>query len=273
MNEPVFREYTSNDVPALTALWSGIFGDGTGSISCFFRVLPEIGTCFAAECGGRIVGMTSVLTDLRYIAGNSSVKCSYIYAVAVDPAFRGAGIGAKLSRMADGYARAHGAEIIATLPADDGLYSMYEKTLGMKNTLMRKKIAVEAASSADCGNSMLPATPQEYNRKREELLASTPHISVSDGSMEYLKTLCMENGGDLYVSEECCASYYVNQKDLFFPELLCPEAERKELLAGAAAQRGLSGAYCYLPSPEGLKSLAFTGKSPDPATIWSITFE
>lgn len=273
MSEPVFREFQPSDVPALTALWSDVFGDGTGSVSCFFRVLPEIGTCFAADCGGRIIGMTSVLTDLRYTAGDSSVKCAYIYAVAVDPSFRGAGIGGKLSRMAAGYGREHGAEIIATLPADDGLYSMYEKTLGMKNTLSRKKITAEAAASAEYRFSLRPAPARDYNRKREGLLASTPHISVSDGSMEFLKALCMENGGDLYVSEGCCAACYVNQKELFFPELLCPEEQRNGLLAEAAARKGLSGAYCYLPSTNGLKSLAFTGIRPDPATVWNITFE
>lgn len=273
MNDPVFREFTPADIPALTALWSDVFGDGAGSISCFFRVLPEIGTCFAAEYGGQIIGMTSVLTDLRYTAGDDSVKCAYIYAVAVDPSFRGAGIGAKLSRIAAGYGREHGAEIIATLPADDGLYSMYEKTLGMKSTLTREKIAVEASTCTEYGFSLCPASPQEYNRKREELLASTPHISISDGSMEFLKAICMENGGNLYVFGECCAACYVNQKELFFPELLCPEEQRNGLLAEAAARKGLSGAYCYLSSTDGQKSLAFTGIRPDPATVWNITFE
>ncbi|MBR0353213.1 MAG: GNAT family N-acetyltransferase [Oscillospiraceae bacterium] len=271
MTEPLFREYTPGDIPALTVLWTDVFGDTAEIVTCFFRVLPEIGSCFVAECNGEIAGMASVLTDQRYVNGESCVPCAYIYAVAVDLRYRGAGIGAKLSRMAEEYGREHGAEIIATLPAEDGLYAMYEKTLGLKKTLRHRKIFAVADHTAEAF-PLTPASPAAYNAKREELLAALPHVSVSDESIEYLKTLCKENEGDIYVSDTCCAACYVNHKEVFFTELLCSDEERKRLLAGGAAFKNAAGAFCFIPCNDGEKSLAYDGGELEPDTVWNSTF-
>ena len=272
MTDQVFREYTSSDIPALTVLWTDIFGDTAETVACFFRVLPKIGSCFVAECGGEIAGMTSVLTDQRYVYGEACVPCAYIYAVAIDPRHRGAGIGARLSRMAEEYGRENGAQIIATMPADEGLYIMYEKTLGLKKTLRRRKIFATADHTTEAF-SLTPASPAAYNAKREELLAALPHVSVSDESIEYLKSLCEENGGDIYVSDTCCAACYVNHKEVFFPELLCPDEERKRLLAVGAAFRNAAGAFSFIPCNDGEKSLAYNGGEPEADTVWNSTFE
>ena len=140
MADIIFREYTSADIPALISLWSDIFGDSHETVSCFFRVLPDTGSCFVAECGGVICGMASVLTDLTLKNGNSSIKAAYIYAVATDRRSRCKGIGGTLSRMAADFGRKNGAEIISTLPASDGLYHMYEKAVGLNRSLKREKI-------------------------------------------------------------------------------------------------------------------------------------
>ena len=43
MAEMLFREYRSSDIPALTSLWTNIFGDSESLVSAFFRILPETG--------------------------------------------------------------------------------------------------------------------------------------------------------------------------------------------------------------------------------------
>ena len=273
MAEMLFREYRSSDIPALTSLWTNIFGDSESLVSAFFRILPETGTCFVAECGSEITGMASVLTDLLLKDGGSSRKCAYIYAVATDERFRGAGIGGTLSRMAADYGRKHGAEIICTLPADDGLYTMYEKTAGLNNTLIRKKISICRGCAQEAQFPLIPASPAEYNRKRKDLLSSLPHVSVSDSSIEFLKTLCVENSGDIYVSENCCAALYVTGDEVFFPELLCPETEREDLMALGAAMKNVSGAFRFIPSDDGERSIAYSGNLVYHNPVWNITFE
>ncbi len=273
MCDPVFREYTSADIPFLTSLWMEIFGDSEGTISAFFKVLPDIGTCFVAECGSEIIGMTSVLSDLLFKDGLHCEKCAYIYAVAVDSRFRGKGIGRTLSHLAADRGIKDGAEIIATLPAEEGLYSMYARTLGLEDTLKREKITASSEIACKTAFPLTPADPADYNRKREELLSSVPHISVSDESIRFLKVLCRENGGDIFISDDCCASCYVNQNVVFFSELLCPDQEIRKLLAVGAAKHDLDAAFCYIPSQNGEKSLAYKGGTLPCSTVWNTCFE
>ena len=272
MTEVLYRKYGTADIPALVSLWADIFGDSPETVSCFFDVLPETGSCFVAECGGRLCGMASVLTDLTLKSGNSIVKCAYIYAVAVEPSFRGAGLGGTLSRLAADYGKNQGAAIIATLPANEGLYSMYAKTCGLDKVLKREKTSA-AASDASGTFPMRSASPGEYNRKREELLASVPHVSVSDRSMMFFKKLCTENGGDLFLSGSSCAALYRNDDAVFFPELLCPEEDRSALLSSGAALGNAGSAYCYIPSETGARSIAYAGQLVYHNPVWNITFE
>ena len=268
-----FREYRPSDIPALISLWTDIFGDSEPLVSAFFRVLPDIGTCFIAECGGELSGMASVLTDLLLKDGENCTKCAYIYAVATDECFRGAGIGGTLSRMAAEFGREQGAEIICTLPADDGLYAMYEKTTGLNNTLRRKKISVLRGSAQEEQFQPVPASPEEYNRKREELLSSSPHLSVSDRSIEFLKALCIENSGDIYISYSCCAALYLSGDEVFFTELICPPQDREKLLSLGAAMKDASGAFCFIPSDDGERSVAYSGNLVYHNPVWNISFE
>ncbi len=272
MAEPVFREYTSADIPALISLWINTFGDSSETVTCFYNVLPYIGSCFIAECDGELAGMASVLTDLTLNYGSTRTKCAYIYAVATESRFRGKGIGGTLSRMAADYGREHGSEIISTLPANDGLYSMYAKTVGLNDALRREKLS---ASPSPAGGTfpLRPASPEEYNRKRKELLADVSHISVSDRSIAFLKALCSENGGDIFISDHCCAAMYVIEDSVFFTELLCPDDEKAGLLSSGAALSKKKKAYCYLPSGTGERSIAYSGGPVYHNTVWNITLE
>ena len=273
MPEMVFRQYRLADIPALISLWEGIFGDGPEVISGFFRVLPEIGSCFVAEQDSRITGMASVITDLMLKDVGCSTKCAYIYAVAVESSFRGAGIGGTLSRMAADFGRKNGANIISTLPANEGLYSMYEKTIGLDKTLRREKTSVSSGHTGTEISHMLPVSPVEYNLKRESLLSKTAYLSVSDKCIEFLKTLCNGNGGDIFAGENYCAAMYVTDNSVFFPELLCPESERSSFLSLGASMKNKVTAYCYGPSDEGERYIAYAGDMVYHNPVWNITFE
>ncbi|MCR4607516.1 MAG: GNAT family N-acetyltransferase [Oscillospiraceae bacterium] len=272
MAEVLYRQYRHADIPALISLWESIFGDGPEVVSGFFKVLPEIGSCFVAEQDSRIAGMASVITDLTLKGGCSSTKCAYIYAVAVEYSFRGAGIGGTLSRMAADFGRKNGARIISTLPANEGLYSMYEKTAGLERTLRREKTVFSGHACA-AESQMVSVSPVEYNRKREEILSKAAHLSVSDKCIEFLKTLCNAYGGDLYAGENFCAAMYISDDSVFFPELLCPDSETSSFLALGASMKNKVTSYCYRPSDEGERYIAYAGDLVYHNPVWNITFE
>ena len=85
------REIRPEDQAALVELWHRVFGDPVSYVEEFFRVLPEIGTGVEAIENGVPVGAAYMITALTLCEGEMSRRCGYLYAVAVDPAFRGRG--------------------------------------------------------------------------------------------------------------------------------------------------------------------------------------
>ncbi|MBO5556600.1 MAG: GNAT family N-acetyltransferase, partial [Oscillospiraceae bacterium] len=101
MNDFGIREYQAADIPSLTDLWHRVFGDPVSLISAFFQQLPDMGGGVVAVRDGAVVGAAYMITGLTLKKPDGAeLPCGYLYAVAVDPVFRGNGAGAALSRAA-----------------------------------------------------------------------------------------------------------------------------------------------------------------------------
>ncbi len=267
------REYMPADIPALTDLWSRIFGDSRSLAASFFRLLPGMGSCFAAEKNGVLCGMASILTDLTLHCDEQEIRCAYLYAVAVEPRFRGKGIGAALSRAAKLHARQNGAELFTTLPAEPGLYPMYEKTVGTVFRLKRTGHTVAPCGDQPSSTVFFPAAAAEYNRKREELLKGETHLSVSDSSIAYLQALCREYGGDILLSEKAAAACTLEGGILRLAEILCADESREAAAARAAAQLHAEKAVFYLPSDDGEDYISYDRNILPSRVIWNTAFD
>ena len=281
MTETQIREFTESDIPRLISLWTEIFGDTQALVETFFRLLPHIGSCMVAERDGAICGMASMLTDFLLTDGNSAFSDSekrfgYLYGVAVQPESRGKGIGTALSRAAAEYARSNACEYISTLPADTGLYSMYEKTIGTVCRLKRTKVEYVRKALSEIPFKLLPAEPEHYFRKRETLLRDTVHLRVSEDSITFLKALCVDGGGDIYASKDgfgFSASFTRSGDTLRFTEIICEEEHRELLLDCFLTILDAEKAVYYLPSLSGEDYLAHNCKSLSPDTFWNLTFD
>ena len=115
------------DIPRLTALWREVFGDGEELTGAFFRLLWRPEYCRVAESGGEIASMGFCIPG-PLARGR---RCSYIYAMATAERCRGAGLAAAVGRALLGDAFAAGADIVATLPAEESLCAWYASRLGM----------------------------------------------------------------------------------------------------------------------------------------------
>lgn len=127
MSKLRFRLSRYIDLRQLATLWNEVFGDEEKLIFEFFRLLWRPAYCCVAEEGDHIVSMGYCIPGPEV----RGLRCSYIYAMATAEPFRGRcaaqQIGLNLIQMAfDG-----GADIVATLPADEGLCRWYETRLGM----------------------------------------------------------------------------------------------------------------------------------------------
>lgn len=127
MSELRFRLSREGDVPALQRLWAEVFGDGEEFTGEFFRLLWRREYCRVAEAGGEIAAMGFCIPG----AVARGARCSYIYAMATAERYRGLGAAREigLGLIADAFAS--GADLVATLPAEDSLCRWYETRLGM----------------------------------------------------------------------------------------------------------------------------------------------
>lgn len=201
------REYLSSDIPALCDIWHSSFGDEMPLIETFFELLPEMGKGFVAEKEGEVVGMLYVLD-----ASLCEKKVGYVYAVAVKKEHRRQGIGRLLCETAAGLPY----DIIATLPAENGLYAWYEKVLGTRPALYGKHVRV----LPERGKAYYEINSAEYGDMREKLLRGKAHVVFPESYLRFQEAICRTYGGGMYAGLCGIACGYVDDGMLYIKEAL-----------------------------------------------------
>ena len=146
------RPSRREDEPALRALWKTVFGDEDAFLDLFFRELYAPGMAAVVPVGDGIAAAAYALPMGKY---------RYIYAVATLPEFRGRGLGRAVTLAA---ADGRGAYLC---PAGEALKRWYADTMGAVPAAFRAKETLP--------EERLPLAPEEYSRRREELLSGVPH--------------------------------------------------------------------------------------------------
>lgn len=130
----VLRRSLPGDEAELKKLWQAVFHDSEEFIDAFFKTLYAPGlACVALDNDDLIISAGYCLPGV--VARGR--KCSYIYAMATYPAYRGRGVAARIARRLVDDAFAGGADVVATLPASESLVDWYAKKLGMIPTCMK----------------------------------------------------------------------------------------------------------------------------------------
>ncbi len=272
MAEPVIRELSGAEIPALTALWARVFGDSEELIGAFFRLLPEMGLGVTALLDGQAVGMAYALTGLELVQpGQKPRPCGYLYAVAVEESARHLGLGRTLSRAALALAEERGTEVLCTLPAEPSLYSWYREILGLDCALRRKETSLKSAGA-------LPWTPldtAEYARRRENLLRERTHLRLSLPALEFERLLCESCGGGLYAWGGSLAAAYREGEQGLIRELLCPAGQEAGLAAALGAALGTREVLLCAPCgpAEGEPYLAALPGQLPPDCVWDLSFD
>ncbi len=260
------REVRPEDAPALAALWQRVFHDDPASSETFLRLLPELGGGVAAFEGGVPVGAAYIVTALQLREAEKSRRCGYLYAVAVDEARRGEGLGAALSQAAAELGRARGAELICTWPAEPGLYGWYERVLGAHCGLYLKSRDFDSAA-------LFPVrrlSSEDYGLRREALLSGRPHLFPEPAALRFEETNCRIYGGGLFAVGGGLAAASVDGDLTVVRELLgAPE----EAAASLGAALGTAKVRLWSPAPSGEPFLVFTPNELSPDTVWNLAFE
>lgn len=271
MTEYLLREYCPGDRAALTALWRQVFGDPEDVVAAFFDALPDLGVGAVAVYEGRPVGAAYVLDSLSLVdAAGRQRRCGYLYAVAVDPAHRHQGLGAKLSRKAADTSLKRGTEFICTLPAEPSLYAWYEEILGLSCALYRQYFTVTA-------RPVWPAEglcPEAYLARREALLAGRPHLRPEAAVMAFAGQFCSLFGGGLYTCGGGLCAAYVEGDRALIRELIAPEGvAAANVAASLCAALGCREGQYALPAAQGEPYLAAPAGLLPPDCVWNLSFD
>ncbi len=266
-----YRECRAEDVPALSALWRECFGDSDGFIEKFFAALPSIGGGIAAEVGGEIAGAAYAVTALSLVTPDGGARrVGYIYGVGVHERFRGLGLGIGVTEAAASLARGMGAELIATLPADEGLYKFYERTLGTRRRLCRERVHIVPCAGAAV--SRLDAA--EYLRRREALLAARVHLRLDAAAMAFEAAMLAEYSGGLFAVGGGIAAASLDGGCAVIAELLLPDGQNnaRKCAAAVCAALGADEGELLLPALEGESYIAADGDIPA-GCVWDLSFD
>lgn len=269
MENVTIREYTAEDIPALTSLWAEAFGDSEELIHGFFRLLPDMGTGVAAELDGRVVGAAYAVTGLELRGmGKKCPVGGYLYGVAVEKPYRNRGIGAAVVRGAAEAAKKRGADFLCTLPAEESLYGWYEGLLGTVPALFCTEKRVMPQSTEMC--MKLSAT--EYLLWREALLRDRVRMYPSIAFMEFQRLLCEEYGGGLYACGSGICAAYVEDGVCTVHDLITPEGAESIAASVTAALGAKEGVY-FLPSEAGKACLAAEPDSVPRDCVWNLSLD
>lgn len=260
------REIQPEDRDMLVELWHGVFCDPPACVEGFLHFLPEMGGGVAAFDGDRAVGAAYIVTGLHLRKGEKSRRCGYLYAVAVDEAYRSRGIGAELSRAAAELGRSRGAELICTWPAEPRLYAWYERILGARCALY---LACREFDSA-AGPAVRPLGPAEYAARREALLADRPHLALEPAAMAFEALNLRIYGGGLFSVGDGIAAAYVDDDVTEVRELL---GVPPEAAASLGASLGTSRVRLRQPARAGEPFLVFSPPELPPDTVWNLAFD
>lgn len=263
------REYKLRDLKEIKSLWLRCFNDTEEFVDGFFERLHDMGSCVVGEEGGRIVAMASVLCgqELQFGGSLRTPECGYIYALAVDEHYRGKGLGESIAKAAYDLALKREAAIVCTLPADEKLYSFYEKTLGFKPVLFRERYEIDASDA----EMTMELNATEYNMMREDLLRGSTYLRLSYFSMDFLSFLCKSYGGGLYAGMSGICACTVDGETCVISEIISQNP--KDTAASVAAKLGCKKAVYYMPSTAGQAFIASDSTAVPIDTLWNIAYE
>jgi GNAT superfamily N-acetyltransferase len=163
------------------------------------RPCPNRYTCENAKCKNNSGHPDFVEPDPDAVNEDEVYPAFVSYAICTLRSERGKGYGSVITEYARDIAVRNGAVSLLS-PAEPSLIKFY-KPLGYESRFFTTMIEVEAANAQENVPAFRKVSPGEYNSMREEFLADTPHIRLSDNAMK-CAALFSDGGDSLYIDED-----------------------------------------------------------------------
>lgn len=242
----MFTPSVPEDVPAQRELWKLAFCDSDAYIDNFYDTYYRPERVVVLKEDGVLRSMTAWFDTALVLPGQGEYRAAYLYAVATHPDCRGRGLAARLLAGANEYFRSLDISAVTTVPAEPSLHSFFrangfrECFRTLRGTLRREEL-VQPPSHV-----LRPASPEEYGRVRERLLAGSSHIAYPADALAYQAGCCALGDGGLFVGDAsgeplCLCAERADRSLVIVKELLGSDHARRlatlDLPRVAPAQR------------------------------------
>lgn len=151
--------------------------------------------CRYTVVDGKLISMLFIF-DCTLYTDEKVFPASYLYAAATLPEMRGKGEMRQLIERVKGEEKQRG-RVIITKPASESLFSFYG-LLGFKTAFYGEEYlySVKGVNTPE----VKEISPEEYYKKREELLSRTPHLTFEETKRFALGDMLLLGGEKI-----CCA--------------------------------------------------------------------
>lgn len=227
-----------SDIPKLKEIWKICFGDDDDYIDFFFKNKYKEEETLLSLCDAEIAAMLTMIPTKIVMPDNSSLKASMIYAVATHPKYRGKGLSSKLMEYSNNYLLNNNVDASILVPATESLFKFYSRQGYMEGFYLREVVLTdenikgfERITNTQC--LIVSATPEEYNKRRENLLQGKLYVAYGDEEIAYQKALSKYSGADIYAIDiedirGCAIVERINSEKVIIKELLIPEKFLKD---------------------------------------------
>lgn len=177
--EYTVRRANANDEAQLRAVWTAVFGDGDEFLNPFFSMVYLGNTALVCDIGGKIIASVYPLHVGNIVCKNVKKPCIMIYALGTLPEYRGLGCASSLMNACDEDA------VYVLRPASDSLFDFYAN-LGYEPCFYYNNGIFTAENIAACTNCTVTClSPEQYGKKREELLKNILHIEYRENILQF----------------------------------------------------------------------------------------
>ena len=239
MNE--VRLAKKGEISRQKEIWKLCFGDDDNYIDFYFTNRYKENETALLLQDGDIAAMLTMLSVKMITQNDDCFSSAMLYAIATHPEYRNKGLATQLMDFSNKHLKSSNIEFSILVPAEKHLFDFYYKqgyrdgfyireVLLTRNMIGELPIELrdELPNDKLCKCAIYPATPEEYNNRRNNILKGTLYIEYTDEDIRYQKKLSQLSGADIYSIDfkgikGCVTIERMSSDKVLIKEILVPE--------------------------------------------------
>ena len=235
---------TPQDIPAIKELWKYMFDDGTAGFCDFVFEQCKADDIYIVKNEEKVASMLISMAEMQY----KGQKGFYLYSACTHPDYQGKGYMKQLVQYALADQASLGRSFCVLKPADETLFSYWEK-LGFDNVTQVRKAEIEIKKNIWTNAQFDIVTASRFKVLRDKF-CEEKLIHYSPKGYETFAYSHYISGGSTVETEDGYGVYYVEGDTMRFVELMATSTHNAVKLLQAARERtGCEKAVLYL-SPQ-----------------------